>query len=121
MKLDIGKLVNNVSKVTLKGGIFSKKCTVIITVSIVLGLIAYFTKDIWTSRAVILMVFVLAFTMLWKLVSFANKNPQAANWMVRLRPLVKDDGRLFICELNVKNRNGWMVPDFWKWIKKTRL
>ena len=41
-------------------------------------------------------------------------------WMLRLRPLVEKDGRLFICELNISNRNGWMNRSFWTWLKKKR-
>jgi hypothetical protein len=43
-----------------------------------------------------------------------------ATWMTRLKPLAEPDGRLFICELNVKNRNGWMNKNFWEWLKKER-
>lgn len=39
-------------------------------------------------------------------------------WMVRLKPLVEPGGRLFICELKITNRNGWMTKDFWDWLKK---
>lgn len=38
----------------------------------------------------------------------------------RFKPLVEPDGRLFICELNIKERNGWMSKSFWEWIKKDR-
>lgn len=42
-------------------------------------------------------------------------------WQIRLIDLVKNDGRLFICELQIENRNGWMNKDFWEWLKKRRL
>lgn len=38
-------------------------------------------------------------------------------WMARLKKLVNPDGTLFICELNIKNRNGWMTEKFWDWLK----
>ena len=41
-------------------------------------------------------------------------------WMTRLRPLVEKDGRLFVCELNHKKRNGWMNKSFWNWLRKER-
>jgi hypothetical protein len=41
-------------------------------------------------------------------------------WQERLLNLVKDDGRLFICELQISTKNGWMNKDFWEWIKKPR-
>lgn len=39
-------------------------------------------------------------------------------WMARLKKLVDPDGTLFICELNIENRNGWMTDKFWNWLKK---
>ncbi|MCQ2102481.1 MAG: hypothetical protein MJY98_04580 [Fibrobacter sp.] len=39
-------------------------------------------------------------------------------WMGRLKKLVDPDGSLFICELNIENRNGWMTENFWTWIKE---
>ena len=41
-------------------------------------------------------------------------------WMGRLKPLVEPSGHLFICEINVKKRNGWMTKDFWEWLKKEK-
>lgn len=41
-------------------------------------------------------------------------------WQERLLNLVKEDGRLFICELQIDNRYGWMNKDFWEWLKKPR-
>ena len=41
-------------------------------------------------------------------------------WQTRLKPLVEPTGNLFICEINPKNRNGWMSKSFWEWLKKKR-
>lgn len=41
-------------------------------------------------------------------------------WQERLSRLVKPGGNLFICEINVKVRQGWMSKAFWEWIKKSR-
>lgn len=38
-------------------------------------------------------------------------------WQQRLVNLVNIDGRLFICELQINSKNGWMNKDFWDWIK----
>jgi hypothetical protein len=43
-----------------------------------------------------------------------------SKWQERLLPFVQKDGRLFICELNINQRNGWFNKDFWAWIKKPR-
>jgi hypothetical protein len=41
-------------------------------------------------------------------------------WQQRLLPLVNIDGRLFICELQITSKNGWMNKDFWDWINQPR-
>jgi hypothetical protein len=40
----------------------------------------------------------------------------AQKWFQRLAPLVKPHGYLFICKLNIEERQGWMSKQFWKWI-----
>jgi len=41
-------------------------------------------------------------------------------WQERLRPLVDPKGSLFICRLDVNERNGWMIRTFWDWLNKPR-
>jgi hypothetical protein len=41
-------------------------------------------------------------------------------WQERLLEFVKPDGSLFICEVAVDKRNGWMTQGFWDWVKKDR-
>lgn len=43
-----------------------------------------------------------------------------SKWQERLLEFVKDDGRLFICEINITGKNGWMNKAFWEWFKKER-
>ncbi len=50
----------------------------------------------------------------WVLYTTSNKN----KWQTRLKPLVEPKGNLFICELNIRERNGFMTKKFWEWIKK---
>ena len=78
MGIDIGKLIKNVSQIKLKGGIFTKASIVIIIVSLCLFGIAFKTNNIWISCGTIGLIFILAFIILWRLINFANKNPQAA-------------------------------------------
>ncbi|KIC90267.1 hypothetical protein OI18_23375 [Flavihumibacter solisilvae] len=40
--------------------------------------------------------------------------------MTRYKSLVEPEGRLFICEINIVNRKGWMNKGFWDWLKKKR-
>ena len=74
----MNKLIKNVSRVKLKGGIFGKTCTVLIIVAFIMFGISYITNNLWVSIAALLMIFILTFIMLWRLINFANKNPQAA-------------------------------------------
>lgn len=78
MNLDINKLIRNVSQVKLQGGLFAKASIVIIIVSLCLFGIAALTGNVWVSIGAIVLIFVLAFVILWRLINFANKNPQAA-------------------------------------------
>jgi membrane protein implicated in regulation of membrane protease activity len=78
MNVDIGKLINNVSQVKLKGGIFAKASIVIIIVAICMVAIAVPLGNVWVSCGTIGLVFILAFVILMRLINFANKNPQAA-------------------------------------------
>ncbi len=41
-------------------------------------------------------------------------------WYSRLSPLVKNTGSLFICKLNVSQRQGWMKNSFWKWLRREK-
>ncbi|MBU6450043.1 MAG: hypothetical protein KGQ26_10525 [Rhodospirillales bacterium] len=52
----------------------------------------------------------------WVLYSTAN----AEKLYARLEPLAKEGGNVFICELNITNRQGWMPKSFWEWLKKDR-
>ena len=78
MNIDIGKLVKNVSQIKLKGGVFEKASRVIIVVSISIFGIAVLLGNIWVSSVAIGLIFIFAFVILWRLINFANKNPQAA-------------------------------------------
>jgi hypothetical protein len=36
----------------------------------------------------------------------------------RLSPLVRDEGSLFICRLDISERQGWMNNRFWDWLNR---
>lgn len=44
----------------------------------------------------------------------------AKKWQSRLLDFVKGGGKLFISELNIENRSGWINSDLYTWIKKDR-
>ena len=78
MNVDINKLIRNVSQVKLQGGLFAKASIVIIVVSICLFGIAAIASNLWVSIGAIVLIFLLAFIIMWRLINFANRNPQAA-------------------------------------------
>lgn len=41
-------------------------------------------------------------------------------WFDRIKPHLKEKERVFICELNLSNRQGWLAESTWKWIQKNR-
>lgn len=75
---DFQSLLQNVSKISLPGGMVGKVCKVLIIAAISMAIIAWSVKIIWVSVLAIMLIFILCFVMLWKLISFADKNPQAA-------------------------------------------
>jgi hypothetical protein len=36
-----------------------------------------------------------------------------------LQRFAKPDGQLFICGLEIENRQGWMSNEFWDWLRET--
>ena len=44
----------------------------------------------------------------------------AKTWNERLLPIVKGGGNVFICRLDVTDRQGWVSKQFWEWLKCER-
>lgn len=71
-------ILKNVSRVVLRGGMFGKVCHVLIVVSVCFAAIACTAGVYWISLIAIGLIFLLCFPILWRIISFADKNPQAA-------------------------------------------
>jgi len=41
-------------------------------------------------------------------------------WYNRLAPYLAAEDRLFICEINLTNRQGWLDQWIWEWMDKSR-
>lgn len=76
--LGLDGLLQNVSKVKLKGGVVGKVSIVLIVACVSIAGIAAALRIEWVSLLGIAGILVLVFPMLWRLISFADKNPQAA-------------------------------------------
>jgi len=78
IKIDLSQLFEGISKVKLRGGVVGKVSVVLICVSISMAVIAWAVSMVWVSVLALVLVFALCFPLLWRLVSFAERNPQAA-------------------------------------------
>ena len=78
MDFDLDKVLQKVSAIKLPGGVVGKVCAVLIVASVCIGGIAAVAKNDGVIVAGIAAIFLLAFPMLWRLINFADKNPQAA-------------------------------------------
>jgi hypothetical protein len=42
----------------------------------------------------------------------------AATWQKRLKRFVDPGGKLFICRLDVTDKQGWLPKPFWTWLRE---
>jgi len=80
MKLpfNLDSIIQNVSKLTLKGGLAGKICHVLIYVALSMAAIVWSVKLPSVAFISLGMIFVLTITVLWRLINLADKNPQSA-------------------------------------------
>ncbi|MEW6667397.1 MAG: hypothetical protein AB1512_19505 [Thermodesulfobacteriota bacterium] len=75
---DLQSILSSVSKIRLPGGMVGKVCTVLVVVAICMAAISWSVKLVWVSALTAVLLFVLCFVMLWRVINFADRNPQAA-------------------------------------------
>lgn len=78
LPFNLDRAINGISKVTLRGGVVGKVTFAVVLVSLALMLIAWSMHNIWLSASVVGLIFILTFTMLWRVINFADRHPQAA-------------------------------------------
>ena len=76
--MDFNSMLDTASKIKLSGGMVGKVCKVLIIVALAMAVIAWSVKLVWVSVLAICLLFVLCLVILWRVISFAIKNPQAA-------------------------------------------
>jgi len=42
------------------------------------------------------------------------------HWYKRLRDVIEEDDNIFVVEVNMEKRQGWLPHSVWEWIKKAR-
>lgn len=75
---DLENMLERVSKVKLPGGVVGKVGYAVIALCIALGSIGAFTKSPWVAALAIIGIVGVTLPLLWRLISFAERNPQAA-------------------------------------------
>lgn len=78
LPFNFDRALQGLAKVTLKGGVVGKVTFSVVAVSLALASIAWSVQNIWLSVGALSAVFILAFAMLWRLINFADRHPQAA-------------------------------------------
>jgi hypothetical protein len=78
INFDISQILEGISKVKLRGGVVGKVSVVLISTSICIAIIALKSEKMWISVFGMSLIFVFCSVFLWRLVSFADRNPQAA-------------------------------------------
>jgi len=41
-------------------------------------------------------------------------------WYTRLRRILDEKENIFVVELNIENRQGWLPKSVWEWLRKDR-
>lgn len=72
------KAFDGLAKVTLRGGVVGKITFAVSLVAFALATIAWSAKNVWISAGALGLIACIAFPLLWRLINFADKNPQAA-------------------------------------------
>ena len=78
MAISIQKSLQKAQRIKLPGGVVGKICWVLVVFCISVTTLAAFTKSDWIIAGAVASMFLLAFPLLWRLINFADKNPQAA-------------------------------------------
>ncbi|MHB1528579.1 MAG: hypothetical protein ACYCXT_03965 [Acidiferrobacteraceae bacterium] len=72
------RAIEGLTKIKLPGGVVGRVTLTLMVVSLAFVAIAWSGRNIWLSAAALGLSFILAFVMLWRLINFADRNPQAA-------------------------------------------
>lgn len=78
LPFDLGIVIKNLSKVKLKGGVVGKATLAIMVVSLCFAIISWSVHSMLISGIALGLTFIFAFILLWRLISFADRHPQAA-------------------------------------------
>jgi len=75
---NLDNTINGLTKVTLRGGVVGKITFTVSLVCVVMLGLTYPFHNIWLSGAALAMIFIMAMVMLWRVINFADRHPEAA-------------------------------------------
>jgi hypothetical protein len=78
IKIDFSQMFGSVSNVKLRGGVVGKVCTVLLVLAAATAAISWAARSVWVSILALILLFGLCAVVLWRLLSFADRHPQAA-------------------------------------------
>ena len=78
LPFNVDRALQRLSKVTLPGGVVGKVTIAVIVASFAFAWVAWSAKNVWIAAGALVAIFALAFPLLWRLISFADRHPQAA-------------------------------------------
>lgn len=76
--INIERHLKSAGQIKLPGGVVGKTCTVLIVLILTIGGLAGISREPWIIACAIGLICIVVFTMLWRVISFAQANPQAA-------------------------------------------
>ena len=78
LPFDFDRAIDGLSRVTLRGGVVGKVTFAVMLASLSMVSIAWTVSNIWLSTATLVLVFIFVISILWRLINFADRHPQAA-------------------------------------------
>jgi len=78
LPFDVGKTIDSLSKVTLRGGAIGKVVVMVAITVLSLAAISLTIGNDWIAGSIAIMVFLLVLVIAWRLINFADRHPQAA-------------------------------------------
>lgn len=78
MDFDLAKAFRNAANIKLPGGVVGKVCTVLTVTTICIAGLGMLSRNEWIMAAGIGAIGLIVFPLLWRVINFADRNPQAA-------------------------------------------
>lgn len=78
MNFSLDRVLSSASKLKLSGGLVGRVCHVLIVACACIAVVGAFSGNAWIMAVAILAIFLFAYPLLWRIISFAEKHPGVA-------------------------------------------